>query len=167
MAISPIRNFRSIKLERPQDREILEKVSHSIGMAQALSEPLWLGDEKHRTIYVNPVWENLTGYKLEEYIGKPADYCFTEKSKKMIADQHKLRKKGLSSKYEATMINKSGEKIPVLISGSPTSAGGTIGLWIDLRKNKKLVQEEHKTDNAVFSGSICDPGQKPKNQAME
>jgi len=142
MKTQSIRNFRSIKLKRPQDREILEKVSHSIGMAEALSEPLWLGDEKHRTIYVNPMWEALTGYTLDEYIGRPADWCFDEKSKKIIAEQHKLRTKGQSSKYEGIMTSKSGEKIPILISGSPTSAGGTIGLWIDLRKSKRLAHQE-------------------------
>lgn len=129
----------------PQNREnleIIEQVSHSIGIAQAMNECLWLGDKNHKTIYVNPVYEKTTGYSLRECIGQPSDFCFDKESKKTIAEHHKLRKGGESSQYEATIISKSGNKVPVLVSGAPTATGGTIGIFINLTKIKELGKQE-------------------------
>lgn len=130
-----------IRSLRPEDREIVKDVAHSIGIAEAMNEPLWLGDREHRTIYVNPVYEKLTGYSLEECIGQHADFCFDEESKKIIAEHHKLRKKGIASQYEGTILSKDGKKVPVLISGAPTETGGTIGIFINLTQIKKLTEQ--------------------------
>lgn len=136
------RTYRSIKPLRQKDRQILEHVVHSIKIADALGEPLWLGDENHRTIYVNPVYEKISGYSLQECIGQPADFCFDEESKRTIAEHHKLRAKGISSQYEATILSRDGKKVPVLVSGAPTNTGGTIGIFIQLSKIKELSQKE-------------------------
>ncbi len=126
------------KIDYKNREEILKKVSHSINIAQAMGEPLWLGDEKHKTIYVNPIYEKLSGYSLDECIGKPADFCFDEESKKIIKKHHQIRAGGKPSQYEAIVVSKAGKKIPVLISGTPTSTGGTIGIFTNLTKIKKL-----------------------------
>lgn len=133
--LAKIRNLR------PEDQQTIKDVAHSIGIAEAMNEPLWLGDREHRTIYVNPVYEKLTGYSLEECIGQSADFCFDEESKKIIAEHHKLRKKGVASQYEGTILSKDGKKVPVLISGAPTETGGTIGIFINLTQIKKLTEQ--------------------------
>lgn len=130
-----------IQPKNRDDFEIIKTVKHSIDIADAMGEPLWLGDRNHNGIYVNPTYEKLTGYSLEECIGKPSDFCFDEESKKTIAKHHKLRSNGESSQYEATIISKSGKKIPILVNGAPTSTGGTIGIFINLTEKKKLVAQ--------------------------
>ncbi len=128
--------------QRNINEEIIDKVSHSIRIAEAMNEPLWLGDRHHRTIYVNPVYERLSGYTLEECIGKPSDFCFSEESKRTIADHHRLRDKGIPSQYEATMVAKDGTEVPILVSGAPTSEGGTIGIFLNLTNLKHLAQRD-------------------------
>lgn len=125
-----------------EDREILKKVTHSISIAEAMNECLWLGDCENKTIYVNPVFERLLGYNLEECIGKPADFFLDDKSRDTVDQHHELRTKGMSSQYEVVLKSKTGKKIPVLISGAPTEMGGTIGILINLTKIKKLEQQE-------------------------
>lgn len=137
-----VRIHTSLMPKNREDRELLERVHHSIGIAEAMNGCLWLGDKNHKTIYINPVYEKLSGYTLAEAIGRPADFCFDEKSKKTIAEQHKLRAKGTASQYEATMISKTGKKIPLLISGAPTVTGGTIGIFLDISNIKKLQRQE-------------------------
>lgn len=139
----------SLRPKNQEDFEILRRVDHAISIAEAMNEPLWLGDRYHRTIYVNPVYEKTSGYSLAECIGKPSDFCFDEKSKQTIAEHHKLRKEGMASQYEATMVSKSGEKIPLLISGAPTATGGTIGIFINLSKVKKLEEKSRITEQIV------------------
>ena len=137
-----LREHTKIIPKKPEDRAILERVAHSISIAEALNECLWLGDKYHRTIYINPVYEKTSGYSLREAIGRPADFCFDEATKKTIAEHHKLRAKGISSQYEGIMVSKSGKKVPLLISGAPTTTGGTIGIFINLTRVKKLARQE-------------------------
>lgn len=127
-------------------------VNHSVRIAEAMNECLWLGDKNHQTIYVNPVYEKTTGYSLQECLGQPADFCFDEKSKKTIAEHHKLRGKGGASQYEATIIAKNGTLVPVLVSGAPTITGGTIGIFINLTKVKELAKKD-KMANRVMQHS--------------
>jgi PAS domain S-box-containing protein len=136
-------------IPRELNRGIVKQVSHSIGIAGAMNEPLWLGDANHRTLYVNPVYEELSGYTLAECLGKPSDFCFDQESKKRIAEHHQLRGKGMASKYEATMVSKSGKRIPVLVSRAPTAEGGTIGIFLNLSKIKTLLKKERIAEQVI------------------
>jgi PAS domain S-box-containing protein len=147
-----IRLHENLLPKKLEDREILNKVHHSLNIADAMGGCLWLGDKYHRTIYINSVYEKLSGYSLEECIGKQSDFCFDEESKKIITEQHKLRVKGISSSYEATMVSKSGKRIPLLVSGSPTLTGGTIGIFLDLTNVKRLGRQE-KISQQVLKNS--------------
>ncbi len=134
---------------KEENKKILEKVIDSINIAKAMNEPLWLGDKYHKTIYVNPVYEALSGYSLKECIGQSADFCFDEKSKRIIAEHHGLRKKGVSSQYEATIVSKTGKRVPVLVSGAPTETGGTIGIFINLTHLKKLKEQQQIAEQII------------------
>ncbi len=124
-----------------------------IAIAEIMNECLWVGDENFKTIYVNPVFEETTGYSLKECIGKPGDFCFSEKSKNLIKKQHSLRKKGVTSQYEGVIISKHKKKIPVMISGAPTKTGGSIGLFINLTKVKQLADDQKITQEILQHSS--------------
>lgn len=136
------REHAKIDFCEKSNKELLDCVSHSIGIADAMNECIWIGDKNHKTIYINPVYEMLSGYSLQECIGRPADFCFDEESKETIEKHHKLRKKGLPSQYEATMVSKYGKKIPLLISGAPTKTGHIVGVFFNMTKMKELSKQE-------------------------
>lgn len=157
---------QKITPRKREDQEVLQDVISSINIANAMSACLWLGDKNHETIYVNPTYEKTSGYSLEECIGKQSDFCFSKESKKIIAEQHKLRAKGLASQYEATMISKTGKRIPLLISGAPTSTQGTVGIFVNMTEYKKLEQESKITEQIIKNSSeaivILNPKKKIK-----
>ena len=134
---------------RPEDQNALNSITHATAMANAMSQCLWLGDKDHKTIYVNEVYEHLTEYSLKECIGKPADFCFDEKSKAAVIEHHKLRAQGKASQYEAMIITKSGKKIPILISGAPTTTGGSLGIFTNLTELKKLNQQKRISEQII------------------
>jgi len=140
-------------LLKQEDKEMIKKVAHSIGIAEAMGESFWLSDRNHRTIYVNPIFEKTTGYKASECIGKPADFYFDEESKEKIKKHRALREKGVGSKFEANIVTKSGSKIPVLISGAPTSEGGDLGIFMDLTKEKKLRNINRLAEQIIKNSS--------------
>ncbi len=122
--------------------EMLEQIVRSANIAQNMNECLWVGDRQHRTLYVNPVFQKLSGYTLEEAVNKDCIFFFDEEGKRIIEKHHRLRNQGKSSQYEANLVTKKGKKIPLLISGAPTKTGGTIGIFTNLSKLKKLARQE-------------------------
>ncbi|MCK9186546.1 MEKHLA domain-containing protein [Candidatus Gracilibacteria bacterium] len=135
------------------DRKILEEAVQSENIAEAMNECLWVGDKKHNTIYVNPTFEKTSEYTLDEAVKMYCTDFFDDEGKKIIEDHHKLRVHGVSSQYEATMVSKSGKRIPLLISGAPTKSGGTIGVFTNLTKLKKLAEKE-RLSNQIIRNSM-------------
>ncbi|MDD3861970.1 MAG: PAS domain S-box protein [Candidatus Gracilibacteria bacterium] len=147
-------DFKIIKrLVSNQDQKIIIEVSPAIKIANAWNQAFWVGNANHETIYCNQVYRKLTEYSLEETLGKQSDFCFDQESKKTIEKHHKLRKKGVTSQYEATYISKSGKKTPILIIGSPTSAQGTFGFHINMTEIKALATSKQITDQIVRHSS--------------
>lgn len=136
-------------LKKSIDTEIIEQLVRSSNIAKNMNECLWVGDRDHRTIYVNPVFEKLSGYTLEEARGKECTFFFDKKGREMIAKHHNFREKGKSSQYEASLLSKNGKEIPLLISGAPTKKGGTIGIFTNLSKLKKLGRQERIAEHIV------------------
>ena len=124
------------------NKETLEEIVKSTNIAKTMNECLWVGDRQHKTIYINPVFEKISGYTLEEALGKDCTFFFDEEGKKEIEKHHRLRRLGKASQYEANILSKNGKKVPLLISGSTTKAGGTLGIFTNLSKLKKLANQE-------------------------
>lgn len=132
-----------------ENEKTLKDAVQSVNIAKTMNECLWIGDEKHKTIYVNPMFEKLSEYSLRECLGKDCGFFFDEEGKKIIAEHHRLRTLGISSQYEACMVSKSGKKIPLLISGAPTNTGGTMGIFTNLTQLKKLTQKDQLTQQII------------------
>lgn len=128
---------------------ILENIVKTTAIVETMNECLWVGDENHKTIYVNPVFEKTSGYSLKECLGKDCGFFFDEEGKKILDQNHKLRKIGKSSQYEANMVTKGNQLIPLLISGSPLPTGGTLGIFTNLTRLKKLANQE-KINEQIF-----------------
>ena len=137
------------KQTKKEDQRTLLQVANTLQIANAMNQCFWLGDKNHKTIYANKIYQDLTEYSLEECIGQDSDFCFTEESKRAIAEQHKLRKKGVSSQYEGTYQSKSGKEVPVLVIGSPTETGGTCGMHVNMSEIRELSASKKITDQII------------------
>jgi PAS domain S-box-containing protein len=143
-------DFKIIKkMLKKEDVDAIMKVAPTVRIANAMGQCFWIGDNNHKTIYANKVYRELTEYTLEECIGKDSDFCFDEESKQMIAQHHTLRRKGVSSQYEATYQTKSGKKVPMLIIGAPHEFGGTYGMHINMTEIKELALNKQITDQII------------------
>ncbi|MFA5947512.1 MAG: PAS domain S-box protein [Candidatus Gracilibacteria bacterium] len=127
----------------------LENIVKTINIAKAMNECLWVGDKDHKTIYVNPEFEKISEFSLEECIGRNCVSFFDEETKKTIENNHRLRTKGLSSQYEGTLLSKSGKRISLLISGAPLDTGGTIGVFTNLTVLKDLTKKDAMSQQII------------------
>ncbi len=107
-------------------------------LVENMNEGVWMGDKDEKTVYANPKFCQMMGYTLAEMIGRPSyDFWDKESSDRVRHVNEGHRKRGESSSYEGNLLTKDGEKIPVLLSGTPLPDGGTIGIMTDLRELKK------------------------------
>ncbi|MEZ7504221.1 PAS domain S-box protein [Flavobacterium sp. Arc2] len=103
-------------------------------------------DEDERIVLANNSFCNLSGYSLEELIGKNASsLLLTEDGKKVIKEKNELRVKGITDSYEIQIKNKKGELRHWLVSGAPNYdingiVTGSIGIHLDITEQK--AQEE-------------------------
>lgn len=154
-------NFESVL---PIVEIIAENLSHSMRLAllykteekfhhlvEYMNEGMWVGDRDERTLYANPALARMMGFKEKELIGKLSYEYFDEKSNLTIAQENEKRKNGIRSHYEATLVARNGERIPVLINGAPFGKGGTMSTLTDLRPLKRTEQKLLETERFLAS----------------
>lgn len=104
---------------------------------EKMGEPIVIVDKDKKILFVNKKYCELSGYQKEELLRNTGENLWTSESLKRIRYHEDLRLKGLTTSYEGTMISKSGEHIPTLISGSPLENGASLGIIFDIRQHKK------------------------------
>lgn len=113
-------------------------------LLESVNEGAAAFDAKNHLIYANPAFYHLSGYTQEEAVGTNCYSFFLKSDRLKIETETKKRQHGISSKYELTLISKSGKKIPVLVSGSPLEGGGSIGIITDLTEIKEMHAYERR-----------------------
>lgn len=139
-----------MKTEKPSSGKVFQTIVEKLGEAVVLT------DKDENVVYANKHYCELTGYCPDELISTPAWELWDQETKERIRYHNQLRKQGLSSSYEGTMLTKDGKKIPVLISGSPTGDGGTVGVIFNLSEHKRqeLVYQmlvQHMSEGVVVT----------------
>lgn len=119
-------------------------------LVEHMNEALWMGDKRERTVYANPKFCSLVGYRLSEILGRESYDFWDEESRQRVkhVNMHQ-RKKGVSSSYEGNLVTRDGRKIPVLLSGTPLPHGGTFGIITDLTELKKKEEMEKVLNSAL------------------
>ncbi len=81
----------------------------------------------------------------QELIGKEVREFFAPESWKVMEEELRRLKRGKRSRYEAFLITTEGEKVPVMVSGTPLMEGeeykGSIAVFTDIRELKAKEEE--------------------------
>jgi PAS domain S-box-containing protein len=134
------RNEKQLKLQEEKYQNIIANMN--LGLLEV--------DLDENIEFCNQSFTDISGYKLEELKGKNASSLFIDQKLKPEVNQSKeKRKKGISDSNEILVLNKAKEPKWWLISGSPKydQTGkiiGSIGIHLDITKQKKLEQELEK-----------------------
>ncbi len=101
-------------------------------------------DNQENILVANPIFCKMVGFDVEEILGKNARALFlpTAQEVEIFDKALKEREKGISNVYEAIVKKKSGELIPMIISGAPIfdpngQLVGSIGLHVDISSQKE------------------------------
>jgi len=101
-------------------------------------------DNNEKILVANPIFCKMVGYELNEILGKNARELFIPSNNEIEIFNEAIeeRKKGNSNVYEAVIKKKSGELMPMIISGAPIfdqngRLAGSIGLHVDISSQKE------------------------------
>ncbi|THF52661.1 PAS domain S-box protein [Flavobacterium supellecticarium] len=101
-------------------------------------------DRDENILYANQGFLSISGYELDEILGKYApDLFMFEEHLELVKTKRKLREKGISNLFQIPVKNKKGEKRWWAISGGPNYDDngqwiGSIGIHLDITEQKRL-----------------------------
>jgi len=107
-------------------------------------------DEDERIIYANNSFCEMSGYELDELIGRNASDVFLKEGATVdIGEKTEMRRQGVADAYEMRTENKAGELKWWLVSGAPSFDDngrfvGSIGIHLDITLQKDLEQALRK-----------------------
>lgn len=115
-------------------------------LVNSAEEGIGLVDYDERFLFVNPKMANLVGYGQKELIGKSLLELVPHDEVEFIRSESLRRMKGETSRYETTLIHKTGTPRKVLVNAAPIfDAEGefyaTLGVLTDITDLKKVEDE--------------------------
>jgi PAS domain S-box-containing protein len=123
-------------VENRQLRNFNEKI------VQNLNEGILIEDEKGITTFVNPKIEKLFGYSMDEIVKKPFKDFISNEYVALVNQKRSTKKE---ESYEAAIVDKKKNSIPVIISTVPLfekgKFSGVLSVLTDISNIKKLEKE--------------------------
>ncbi|MBN1121585.1 MAG: PAS domain S-box protein [Anaerolineae bacterium] len=141
---------------RRLEQETLETLKEfNEGIIQAMIEGVAIQDKKGNFTFVNPAAGVILGYKPESMIGMHWTEIVPPDQHRKVKAADNLRAQGVSSRYRLEVLDKTGRRIPILVSGSPRFEGdrviGTLAVFTDIsdlleaREALEVSEERHRT----------------------
>lgn len=131
--------------------EALEKSEQQYRtLMESLNEAVMLVDNNDTVLFINNKFTDMMGYTPEEIIGKIGyEVLFDPADKDIVISSNAERIKGKSGQYEVSQIKKNGDRIDLLINGSPVyddkgNVIGSLGAMTDItdrNRAEKLLRE--------------------------
>lgn len=151
------------KLKTQEELRFLQEYSRHI--IESAAEGIVTCDRAYRLTSFSPAAEKLLSYRSEEILGSPLDKFF-EKSEDLTRLNNLIKENGYAKNFETTLLDKSGETIPVVLSfsrfkGPKEKTMGLVGVIRDLREVKELQTQ------LIQSGKLAAIGQLAAGVAHE
>jgi PAS domain S-box-containing protein len=92
--------------------------------------------------YANPRLCEIVGYSESELIGRPAEIMLSPQMSALVDRKAARRRLGEKGRYEASLLRKDGQEVPVLVSATPLfengAFSGTLTAFSDITQRKRI-----------------------------
>lgn len=114
-------------------------------LVETALEGIGISDANENLLFVNQAFAKLLGYRKDELVGRNLKDLGDKSQYELFKRETAKRKSGATSRYEATLLSKSGKPIPVYVSAAPLldenrKFVGTLGVLSDLTDLKKIQE---------------------------
>lgn len=153
-----IKNALKLKNEKDKSREAENKIKElkefNDTILNTMQQSIIVEDKDQNIIFANPAFYKLTGYSQEDILGGNWSILVPEKTKEEIDQIIRERDGEQADHYEAEVLSKTGETIPVYVTTSPILKNdrfnGIIVVLTDIRmlkeKEKELSRAKEKAE---------------------
>ncbi len=136
--------YQDITARKHAEESLRRREEKYRGIIENMNLGLLEVDLNEHIIYANQSFCQMTGFTLEELLGKVASQVMLKGDyQEMMDEKNRSRRDGISDAYEIATKNKRGELRWLLISGAPLyddqrALIGSIGIHLDITHQKKL-----------------------------
>ncbi len=128
-------------------------------LLETIQEGIWVYDVDSSITFANPKMAEISGYEIEEMIGKPIFDFFYEEGIKNVEKRVERRKLGISETYEEKLRHKNGHDVYVEIKVTPIiddegNFNGGIAGFTDITDRKQVeeeLRESEERNSAILS----------------
>jgi PAS domain S-box-containing protein len=142
-----IRTLDASDQDLRQSQSLLKKQVHLFeSLIAATREGFWNIDNNGRTVNLNPAMAEILGRLPEDILGKTI-YDFVDAENRAIFEaQLARRRSGEAASYEIALSRPDGTRVDCINSATPIydeegNKVGSIGLWTDIRAQKRIQEE--------------------------
>ena len=156
-SISPIKdNSGNVILLVPEGYDITDKKKAEEAIRESrerlntilktTAQGFWLNDPDDNMMEVNEAMCEILGLAKEEVIGRNFFNFLDEENKEIVRQQNLMRKKGIHSLYEISIMRSDGQQVPCLMNASPLldkdgNVVGSFGMTTNIAERKQMEQE--------------------------
>jgi PAS domain S-box-containing protein len=147
---------RVIKNTPPESSSSDESLKYYKDLVETSQDLIWQCDNEGRFTYLNPVWETISGYQIEEMIGRKfSDFQLVEMTLSSIQKvQEVLKLVGIIRGQEVVCVSKSGNRIHLVYNAKTIYdcngvCVGTRGTAYDITERKQAESEKQAAMKAL------------------
>ncbi|MFX1285032.1 MAG: PAS domain S-box protein [Promethearchaeota archaeon] len=146
-----IRDISDRKVAEIALQEAKEKYQMLI---ERMEEGVVLEDANGFFTFVNPQTVKLLGYTEEEILNKHWSNFVAPECLQMVNDESSKRPEGISSKYEAIALGKTGQRIQMIVTATPLQSKegefeGVLSVFTDITRLKRVEQQLYESERRV------------------
>jgi PAS domain S-box-containing protein len=110
------------------------------------AQGFWLNDQDDNMMEVNEAMCKILGLAKEEIVGRNFFNFLDEKSSEIVREQNRIRKKGIQSMYEISLMRPDGQFVPCLMNASPLfdndgNVVGSFGMTTNIAERKQMEED--------------------------
>ncbi|MDH3828663.1 MAG: PAS domain S-box protein, partial [Desulfobacterales bacterium] len=136
--------------ERKQAEEAIRESRERLNtILKTTAQGFFLNDQDDNIMEANEAMCEILGLGKEEIVGSNFFDFLDEKNREIVREQIRMRKKGIHSFYEISLMHADGQQVPCLMNASPLfdkdgNEVGSFGMTTNIAERKQMEEELRK-----------------------
>jgi PAS domain S-box-containing protein len=140
------------------EEELRQLKEFNEGIVQGMEEGIVMEDAEGHITFVNPKMAEMLGYTEKELRGKHWSETVALSCLRQVEEESSKRPKGISTRYEASLLRKDGKEVPGLVSARPLFREGefvgTLAVCTDFTERKEMERQLIQAGKLAAMGQL-------------